>query len=923
MVNKKLLPLFYVSMFLIYGSMYAQVQIDITNLDGTVSAQYSDSPDNEGISNIIDKNPQTKFLTFHNKSWVQYSSPAPYIVTSYAITSANDSPERDPNIWLLLASDDNISWDTLDVRENEEFPSRFERKSYTFENAAAYSYFRFVITSYGSGLLQLSELEIFGTPESGLPDPVDITNFGGSAAAQYNDMSSASALIDNSFGTAYTTANASAWVQYKTEKPYTYNVTGYALAAADGLASNNPKDWVFKGSNDNLTWTNLDERTGQSLPAAPGLLKFEFPNGKKFRYYRLDISANNGGSALSIGELRIYGAKGDSVNYPNADFSSSYSTILAGDSVAFINSSDDGLSYSWSFPGGNPSSSSDKNPVVAYNTPGKFDVSLKVFNSSDTDFISRSAYINVEVIDKDSMAAQVKQEFLLCWNAYKKYAWGYDELSPLSKSASNWYDETFYMTAIDAFDTILLMGLDEEAALVHDLAVNHLSFDKDVYVSHFEFTIRLLGGLISSYQITGDTLLLNKAKELADRSLPVFNSTTGMTYGDINLKTGAVRRSVNNPAEIGTLLIEYGALSGLTGDSKYFNKAKKALQFLYKRRSSIGLVGSGIDINSGAWESTDSHIAGGIDSYIEYLLKAAILFNDADCRDMWNNSIEAVNKYLADSTETGLWYGHADMKTGIRTSTTYGSLDAFFPAVLALGGDMQRAAALQESGFKMWNRYGIEPESFNYVTMTANSAGYYLRPEIIESAYYLYKYTKDPHYLLMAKVFFDDLKKHCRTEDGYVSLSSVITKQKSDGMPSYFLAETMKYMYLIFAPDETLDFENVIFNTEAHPIKNTWGEIGITPPESDMIPKEFKLYNNYPNPFNPETVIYFDLPEQSQVKLKVYNIQGQLIATLMNGKMNAGSHSINFAPKGLASGVYIYRLETGKFSAAKKMLFLK
>jgi mannosidase alpha-like ER degradation enhancer 2 len=99
---------------------------------------------------------------------------------------------------------------------------------------------------------------------------------------------------------------------------------------------------------------------------------------------------------------------------------------------------------------------------------------------------------------------------------------------------------------------------------------------------------------------------------------------------------------------------------------------------------------------------------------------------------------------------------------------------------------------------------------------------FFLNPEIVESAYYLYQRTKDPRYLEMGKIFFDSLKTYCRTEAGYAELKSVITKEKSDRMESYFLAETLKYFYLLFAPDETLDFRNVIFNTEAHPIRRTW-----------------------------------------------------------------------------------------------------
>jgi len=113
---------------------------------------------------------------------------------------------------------------------------------------------------------------------------------------------------------------------------------------------------------------------------------------------------------------------------------------------------------------------------------------------------------------------------------------------------------------------------------------------------------------------------------------------------------------------------------------------------------------------------------------------------------------------------------------------------------------------------------GIEPEVFDYRLRRVISPGYQLRPEIIESAYYLSHYTKNPRYLAMGRRFFDDLVTHCRTEDGYATLKSVLTHEKKDLMPSYFLAETLKYLYLLFAP-ETIDFEGVVFNTEAHPLR--------------------------------------------------------------------------------------------------------
>jgi mannosidase alpha-like ER degradation enhancer 2 len=482
-------------------------------------------------------------------------------------------------------------------------------------------------------------------------------------------------------------------------------------------------------------------------------------------------------------------------------------------------------------------------------------------------------------VNQPKLAAEVRAEFLHAWRGYKKYAWGHDDLKPLSKSHHDWYAQPLLMTPVDALDTMILMGLKDEATATKNYIVENLSFDKDISVQNFEITIRLLGGLLSSYQLTRDRRLLALAQDLGTRLLPVFNSPTGMPYRFVNLKTGAVRGAESNPAETGTLLIEFGTLSKLTGNPIFYDKAKRALVETYQRRSAIGLVGEKINVETGQWTNTDSHISGAIDSYYEYLLKCWLLFDDEDCRRMWLDSIAAINKYLADEVDRGangrvareLWYGHADMNTGKRAATAYGALDAFFPAVLALSGDLERARRLQESSLKMWRLHGIEAEEINYRTMAVTYPGYPLRPEIVESTYYLYHYTTPgrraplklgprasrsqsdeatpvPHlngafsygqarrrgdgnpfargdgemYLQMGEQLFRDFVKHCRTDAGYAALKSVVTKEKSDSMQSFLFAETFKYFYLLFAPPRTLDFDRVIFNTEAHPIRRTW-----------------------------------------------------------------------------------------------------
>src|SRR5713226_8545622 len=324
--------------------------------------------------------------------------------------------------------------------------------------------------------------------------------------------------------------------------------------------------------------------------------------------------------------------------------------------------------------------------------------------------LSASTVMGQQDFQQRLLAAQVRTEFLHAWNGYKKYAWGHDDLKPLSKTYHDWYAQSLLMTPVDALDTMILMGLKDEAKHTRDYIDKNLSFDKDIEVQNFEITIRLLGGLLSSYQLTGDEKLLKLAEDLGNRLLPVFDSPTGLPYRYVNLKTGKVRGNVTNPAEAGTLLIEFGTLSKLTHKPVFYDKAKRALVEIYKRRSPIGLVGTWINVETGEWTDTDSHISGAIDSYYEYLLKCSILFDDQDCQRMWQDSIAAINRYLADATlaekrmvdkrfPTGglwgtyaeLWYGHADMNTGKRTATTYGALDAFFPAVLALSGDLDRA----------------------------------------------------------------------------------------------------------------------------------------------------------------------------------------------------------------------------------------
>src|SRR5262249_26037051 len=159
------------------------------------------------------------------------------------------------------------------------------------------------------------------------------------------------------------------------------------------------------------------------------------------------------------------------------------------------------------------------------------------------------------------------------------------------RTPRDWYGESLLITPVDALDTLVMLGLTEEASAARALIDAQLSFDKDITVKNFEVTIRVLGGLLSGYQLTQDKRLLELADDLGAGLAPVLDSPTGMPYMFVTLRTGKVSGAKTNPAEIGTLLLEFGALGKLTNKPQYLDKARNAVVQLYARRSPIGLVG--------------------------------------------------------------------------------------------------------------------------------------------------------------------------------------------------------------------------------------------------------------------------------------------------------------------------------------------
>ncbi|CAG9563267.1 unnamed protein product [Danaus chrysippus] len=450
--------------------------------------------------------------------------------------------------------------------------------------------------------------------------------------------------------------------------------------------------------------------------------------------------------------------------------------------------------------------------------------------------------------DVYKLREEVKEMFQHAYDSYLRYAYPYDELRPLSCDGMDTWG-SYSLTLIDALDMLVIMGNYTEFNRVVDIVLEKQNFDTDINVSVFETNIRIIGGLLSAHLLSyksGMKLepgwpcngpLLRLAEDVAQRLIAAFDTTTGMPYGTINLRSGVPpgETSITCTAGVGTFIVEFGTLSRLTGDPLYEEVAYNALKALYHHKSPIGLVGNHIDVMTGRWTAQDAGIGGGVDSYYEYLVKGAILLERPELMSMFMEARVAIDKHLRKED----WYVWASMLRGHVTLPVYQSLDSYWPGLLALTGESDTAMRIIHNYHSVWKQYGFTPEVYNLGTGEASTTreSYPLRPELIESIMYLYRETRDPILLQMGEDILRSIQHSARTPCGYASIKDVRDHRKEDRMESFFLAETTKYLYLLFDPDNFIhnpgvhgtiintpngecivDMGGYVFNTEAHPI---------------------------------------------------------------------------------------------------------
>jgi mannosyl-oligosaccharide alpha-1,2-mannosidase len=458
-------------------------------------------------------------------------------------------------------------------------------------------------------------------------------------------------------------------------------------------------------------------------------------------------------------------------------------------------------------------------------------------------------------------AESVRAEIGDSWRAYRKYAWGHDELCPNSMRHKDWGGSQSHglaLTAVDSLSTLWLAGMHDEFHEAVKLVTKFVDYDQDISVSVFETIIRVVGGLLSAYELSGESTdeLLETAAYVMDKLLYAFNTSTGIPHQTTNLKTHEHwnpewSNGASILSEFGSVQLELRTLSFHTGNPVYDQKATHLMKLLEAKCQDM-VCPTLFDVASG--ETRSDHITLGAlgDSYYEYLVKQYVLTDrtEATYREMATRALDALHvrlfRYSVPSHQgyfgefvdggfdhkmdhlacfAGGMYALASMTT---TSTSDHAKDSDGKAAARSQTYRKVAVELTETCYQMYDSQasGIGPEIVEFAggqDFRPGEAYYLLRPEAIESIFYLWRLTKDEKYRTYQWKIFQHLKEYCKSSvtSGYSGLTmvSLVPPEQDDLMQSFWLAETLKYIYLTFMDDATLDLDKWVFNTEAHPLK--------------------------------------------------------------------------------------------------------
>ncbi|KAI7866173.1 glycoside hydrolase [Spinellus fusiger] len=459
---------------------------------------------------------------------------------------------------------------------------------------------------------------------------------------------------------------------------------------------------------------------------------------------------------------------------------------------------------------------------------------------------------------------RIIESFQHAWKGYTTDAFGADEYQPLTHTGHNWAEGGLGLMIVDALDTMLLMNLTEEYAQARHWIDTRLDFDKNQDVNLFETTIRILGGLLSAYHLSNnDTLYLEKATDLGNRLMGAFGSESGIPYASVILSTGLAYKFhiPSSTAEVTTIQLEFKYLSYLTGDPKYRLAAEGVMQHMEKlieKGDTIdGLVPILIHPVDGTFATREIRLGSRGDSYYEYLLKQYLQTakTEPHYRAMYDHALEGIQKHLlARSYPNHLLY-IGELLDG-NTENIHPKMDhlvCFMGGSYALGAtegrplselpplneknqrDMDTGREITETCYKMYNSTatglaseivyfnndkGTNPDAPD-ITIHLQDRHNLLRPETLESLFLLWRLTGEEKYRKWGWKIFESFEEHTKLpEGGYSALKDVteIPARRDNRMDTFFLAETLKYLYLMFSPNDVLPLDKYVLNTEAHPL---------------------------------------------------------------------------------------------------------
>ncbi|KAI1724290.1 glycosyl hydrolase family 47 domain-containing protein [Ditylenchus destructor] len=438
----------------------------------------------------------------------------------------------------------------------------------------------------------------------------------------------------------------------------------------------------------------------------------------------------------------------------------------------------------------------------------------------------------------------VRNAFKHAWNGYKDFAWGHDHLKPLTKGYAEWIE--CGLTIVDSLDTLIIMNLKEEFADAREWIIKELNFDKNRFVSLFETTIRVLGGFLSAYHLTGDKIFSEKAEDIGQRLIGALNTPSPIPYSDVNLQTkGGKQPGWNGDSslsEVSSIQLEFRDLSRITGNQTYEKRTFAISEHIHSIGCKDGLCDMFISPADGKFiASTTITFGARSDSYYEYLLKQWLqtgkkidwLMTD------YSQAVSSMYEKLWRYSEPNKLSFIGELLGGQKYSPKMDHLVCFMAGTLALGAQngiatqlhLEMAKNLSQTCYEMYKTpTGLGPEIVHFnmlpgvkndITIKPLDAHSLLRPEAFEAWFYLYRITGDKQYQEWGWQAFQAIEKYAKLDVGYASVNNVkkIPVTHRDMMESFFLAESLKYLYLLFADDQTLiPLNKYVFNTEGHPL---------------------------------------------------------------------------------------------------------